>query len=458
MAGIFGPDAALVRQAIEQQGMAQDTEYANMQPGRGVVKLAAQAGRSFGNAIAGAAGYEDPQVAKAKLLEEAKMEVDSSGADLMTDPTSYYKAAYEALSKRGLQDEAMGVRQIMMQEAVAMANARPDPKGYAASGNMIINKDDGSYSPMEGYIGRSGAKDGTITLSPPGSTQKGTGNEKTVVEGSDEYNQFLKDGWIDTSKIPGPERSGQNITVKAEFEQKKDRGDLAKEEMRDIRVKGSNADALRRQTGLLKNKLESTSFDPGTLSGFRETVASAAQYFGVSDETLAAFRQNPNDANILGSVTNNMVGVMANAMQSGNNQLSASELKLFRESAPNMGQTSQGMYVLNEMIDRYASYEQNLRDYATEQYANIPEDGNDAGVLVNIDRWKRENPFSISKSTLDKLRRHAQLVERGKSAADFAKTPSSKRLEGALYKFNGSLMYYRGINKETGKLRMEPAK
>ena len=468
MAGIFGPGADLTAQAIQQEQQANAMQWANVPQGRGTVAGMAQAGSMLGSGLAKLGGYEDPRLAKAKLLEEARMEVDSSGADLMSDPKSYYTAAFKALQSRGLTDEAMSVRQLLLEEEAQAAlnakNMRGTTKGYGASGNMLINKDTGEYKVMEGYEGRGSNTDKLITLSPPGSTVKGTGNEKTVKVGSDEFNSLVEEGWIDTSKIPGPDR-GQDINVKATFEQQKDRGDIAKEELKSLREKGRNADALRRQTGLLRTQLESTNFDPGILANFRETIASAAQYFGVSDETLSMLRQNPNDANILGSITNNMVGVMANALQSGNSQVSAAELKLFRESAANMSQTAQGMYVLNEIIDRYAAYEQQLRDYATEQYANIPPDGNDANILVNIDRWKRENPFVLDKVTLDRLRRHAQLIEKGKTAKDittvWSKEPNQNRAtKGALYRYKGGLYTYQGDTKINDRVvpDLRPAK
>lgn len=124
MAGIFGPGADAVRQAVDQRGMEQDMAYAAMPAGRGPVAAMAGAGRQLGNAIAGAAGYQDPAVAKAKLLEEAKMEVDASGADLMADPKSYYSTAFKALQSRGLTDEAMSVRQLLIEEESAAAETQ----------------------------------------------------------------------------------------------------------------------------------------------------------------------------------------------------------------------------------------------------------------------------------------------------------------------------------------------
>jgi hypothetical protein len=127
MAGIFGPDAEMVRQAIAEKQSAEDMQWAGMPAGRGMVAAAAKAGRGFGNAAGAAMGYQDPQVAKAKLLEEAKQEVDSAGVNLLEDSKGYYSKAFEALQKRGLMDEAMGVRQLMLEEEATAADSLHKP-------------------------------------------------------------------------------------------------------------------------------------------------------------------------------------------------------------------------------------------------------------------------------------------------------------------------------------------
>lgn len=217
MAGIFGPGADLAAQAIQQEQQAKAMQWAGLQPGQGLVALAAQAGQMFGGAMEKAAGYEDPRLAKAKLLQEAQAEVDGSGADLLSDPKSYYTATFKALQSRGLMDEAMQVRQLLLEEqaqsAINAKNLRDTSKGYDASGNMLINKDTGEYEVMEGYQGKSSAKDSMVTLAPPGTTVKGTGQEKTVMSGSPEAVELIKQGYVDTSKLPSPPRPRDTITI-----------------------------------------------------------------------------------------------------------------------------------------------------------------------------------------------------------------------------------------------------
>jgi len=56
-------------------------------------------------------------------LEEAKKEVTDSGIDIFQDSRGYYRKAFEALNKRGLNDEAMQVRNVLISEESATADA-----------------------------------------------------------------------------------------------------------------------------------------------------------------------------------------------------------------------------------------------------------------------------------------------------------------------------------------------
>jgi len=150
--GMFGPSADEMRLLLEREGQAADTGWAQMEPGRVPVRGMAQAGRQFGRAIEAAGGYQDPRMAKAKLLEEAKNEVDSTGVSLLDDPDTYYKTAYEALQKRGLSDEAVGVYNLMLSSNATQAKTALDN----AKARTEINK--GRYI----KLGAGGAYD-TVT-------------------------------------------------------------------------------------------------------------------------------------------------------------------------------------------------------------------------------------------------------------------------------------------------------
>jgi len=120
---LFGPGLDLVQQAVDEQARATAMGYAKMEPGQAPVYAAARAGQAIGGAIDKLSGYEDPAIARARLLEEAKKEVTDSGIDIFQDSRGYYRKAFEALNKRGLNDEAMQVRNVLISEESAIADA-----------------------------------------------------------------------------------------------------------------------------------------------------------------------------------------------------------------------------------------------------------------------------------------------------------------------------------------------
>lgn len=138
--GLFGPGLDLVQQAIDEQSRRQAMEYTKMEPGAAPVYMAARAGQAIGKAIDTLSGYEDPTVARARLLDEAKAEVMDSGVDLFENPRKYYSAAYTALNKRGLNDEAMQVRNILIAEESASSKASLE-RAQAAQAMNAANKD-----------------------------------------------------------------------------------------------------------------------------------------------------------------------------------------------------------------------------------------------------------------------------------------------------------------------------
>lgn len=463
--GMFGPSGAEVELALREQQNQEAMQMGQQSASQAIGSAMASAGQSFGRAIEKAGGYEDPRVAKAKLLEEAKMEVDSSGADLLSDPKGYYGAAFKALQSRGLTDEAMGVRQLMMEEEAQQAlnakNLRGTTKGYGMSGNIKINKDTGETEPVEGYQGSAGSST-PMTLSPPGSTTKGSGQEVTVLPGSEEYINKIKEGWVDTSKLPGPDRSdGQDIFVKVDAKQVEDQGKsrnkLAREMATPILDKARQSADVVRQTQMLRSQLETGNFDSGFLSTFRGFVSSAGQYLGMSDETLSELRQNPNDFNLLSSMTQNVVASTA-AMLQDSGQLSKAELELYKASGSNMTQTAQGMYVVNEVMASVAEWNVRRGEHLTELYARNPEvDTNDMQVMADLQKWERANPLTISKEKLDRMKRHAAIVEKGKTAKDIKAVWSPEKgknsaTPGSLYRYRGGLYIYKGDTVVDGKV------
>jgi hypothetical protein len=120
---LFGPGLDLVQQAVDDQARQQAMEYTKMEPGQAPVYMAARAGQAIGGAIDKLSGYEDPAIKRARLLDEAKAEVTDSGIDIFQDSRGYYRKAFESLNKRGLNDEALQVRNLLIAEETATADA-----------------------------------------------------------------------------------------------------------------------------------------------------------------------------------------------------------------------------------------------------------------------------------------------------------------------------------------------
>jgi hypothetical protein len=346
------------------------------------------------------------------------------------------------------------------QAAVNAKNLRGNSKGFGASGNMIINKDTGDYEPMEGYDSGSDASTKLITLAPKGSTVKGTGDEVTVEIGSPEYKQYLSEGYIDTSKLPGPDRS-QDIDVRVDAknieDQNKSRNKLAADQAGPILEKGRQSADVLKQTAMLRSQLESGNFDSGFLSTFRGFLGTAGQYLGMDDQLLADLRQNPNDFNILTSVTQNLVASTATMLQASG-QLSRAELELYKASGANMSQTAQGMYAVNEITASIADWNVRRSEKLTELYAQMPEAGtNDMQVINEIQKWERDNPLAVDVKTLDRIKRHAKIVEMGKKAKDIKSAWSPEKGKntasvGNVYRYRGGLYVYKGDTVVDGKV------
>jgi hypothetical protein len=78
-------------------------------------------------------------------------------------------------------------------------------------------------------------------------------------------------------------------------------------------------------------------------------------------------------------------------------------------------------------------------------------------VYGELLRWEKENPLSIDVKTLDRMKKHARLVEQGKNAKDIKAVWSPEKgknsaTPGALYKYRNGLYVYKGDMEVDGKL------
>lgn len=104
--GLFdSPSSAQVKRALQDRAAQQDMSYAQMRPGRGMVRLAAQSGRMLGDSLETLAGYEEPELVKARKLEDLKRR----SMNLNVEPGSpeYFRAVRDMAQAEGLTDIAM---------------------------------------------------------------------------------------------------------------------------------------------------------------------------------------------------------------------------------------------------------------------------------------------------------------------------------------------------------------
>ena len=292
MAGIFGPDAEMVRQAIAEKQSAEDMQWANVPQGRGMVAAAAKAGRGFGNAAGAAMGYQDPQVAKAKLLEEAKQEVDSAGVNLLEDSKGYYSKAFEALQKRGLMDEAMGVRQLMLEES-------------ATEADINYKNAQAENASMKGLKGRyTQNSKGQVVDSWTGTTVKeGSAEYEAASSSAKAYQDFINGAYGDPSspdaqaryeeaisKINYKRPSTQvSVAIKGEEEHLKTVGKKTGEEFVETIAKSRNAGSILETTEQIDTLLEDPDLIVGPGGDIRLGIAKVMNIFGADNaDTISA--------------------------------------------------------------------------------------------------------------------------------------------------------------------------
>lgn len=99
---IFGSSPEQVRQ---QQFANEARLYGSLPLG---TAAGVQAGRGFSGALGGLLGYQDPQVQRAQLLQEAE---EATRARTSTDSGDFLEIAEQELARRGLVDEALFARQ-----------------------------------------------------------------------------------------------------------------------------------------------------------------------------------------------------------------------------------------------------------------------------------------------------------------------------------------------------------
>lgn len=459
MAGIFGPGADLTAQAIQQEQQANAMQWANVPQGRGTVAGMAQAGSMLGSGLAKLGGYEDPRLAKAKLLEEARMEVDSSGADLMSDPKSYYTAAFKALQSRGLTDEAMQVRSILIDEESASADAeykRAKAKDLEGKGRYQRIGSGGLYDTETG------------TVVAPGKTSSDTPNSDIG-----ELKKDLKDGLITQEEFDAKFKKITNIKTSGGIEalagavgsmadalkanaQLKEGGKSDDKYINSLGDRADSAATILRQTQNIKAALETGDMNFGALGEQRRALAGIFSTFApnIADEAATLMKFDIGSYDIVERASSTILAEVAKAA-AGGGRMTQAALQTLQKAGPAVWQTNEGLRVATSMMEKSAQFELDRALFAD---TLAPTDN----IRAEVRKWTYENidnpKYNISAAELKSIqeisKRADGMKELAKIAVPHPKDPKNY-INGKIY-YHPEKGYAKAIVDRQGGLRFKP--
>jgi len=406
------------------------------------------AGRRLGGALEGLAGYEDPQVAKAKLLDEAKNEVDQSGADLMQDPSAYYSAAYQALSSRGLQDEAAGVRNIMLSEQAQAAKTAKDlrgtDKGFSPVDDKgyVTNKTDGTTRQVPGYPVDSPTEDKTKNVE---TYQLPDGILIQAQDGSEEAAKILAGGGVPYRAPTKPDPAAAAIAagvsgvlqLEALRQQARTGGGLDAEAMDGHIKQATAAQAMNQSLDNVQAALASGDTQFGSLADLRRNTLSFMTTFAPSlaESTGRFLKLDINSYDALERESTKMLAELAKDF--GGNRASAYALQVLAKAGPSAFQTNEGIAIVSTAMRKRNQYAIDKARFILEwQEAN-----NGAPMPAYlVGNWQLDNSnnskYTLSQDDIKDSDILVQKAERYKRLAKQAITVPSNRdnfIDGKLY-------------------------
>ena len=113
--GAFGLSPEDVQTLLQQQDTQQAMSAARLPLGSGGVYASSIAGNLIGRGLAGAMGYQNPQMEKAQRLQRAMQDTESAGIDFQKDPESYMGLGIKNLIKYGLHEQAFAMQDKLYQ-------------------------------------------------------------------------------------------------------------------------------------------------------------------------------------------------------------------------------------------------------------------------------------------------------------------------------------------------------
>ena len=352
--GMFGPSAEETRLALQKQGEAEDIGWANMPAGRGPVRGMAQAGRQFGDAIEAVGGYEDPRMAKAKLMEEAKMEVDSSGVSLLDDPKSYYSKAFESLSKRGLTDEAAGVYNLLIESESAQAGTalkRAQAESELNKGQSIgaggLRLPDGTIvpperAPADALKNQPEIRKLQIAMQDPSLTEDERADLQTRID-----KLKSKSGNSSLEILAGAIGKGAEAQVEAArlLAEAKEAGKGSEEYRNKIYEDADTAAAIISQLNTIDTTLKTTDMTFGALGETRRSIAGVVSLFApdLANDLNSVMKF---DTVAYDSVERASSNILTRLAQEAGGQRTNLLLKTLEKAGPGVWQTNEGLRII----------------------------------------------------------------------------------------------------------------
>lgn len=379
-ASLFGPSPEEVAMARRAQSQAYNTQVAAQVPleRMGVITMG-NAGAALGRVAGNALGGRDPMQDKAAAMQEAKQEVMQSGISLMDNPQEYYKAAFVALSRRGLTDEAAKVRAMMQQEQSAIAKGQMDERKMRVdetkAGADLLTAQTGAYNAQKPAV--TTASD-LITLAPPGASSKGTGQEQTfdpnVPEQAAQMRELVNQGWVKSEALPSPDRTDPTLLGMSKILQGMAAGmerdafrtvmGTVKPIIDDTHNRSIAADGIIEASDRAIDLIEKGKTTMGSAVGLRYAVTKFAELTvpDMADGLEESLKLNPTDVEAMEKVNAETIANLARSYSASGDRLSKSSIDLLRGAGPSAAMTNEGIYVTSHLLKARA-----LTDKAIEE-------------------------------------------------------------------------------------------
>jgi len=462
---IFGPGADEIQRQIQEEKRSQLMQEAQIPAGRMAVYAAGQAGDMLGTGLSQAAGWQDPRVKSAQLMQDAANEVNSTGLSLLENPQDYYKATYVALSKRGLNAEAAKVHEIMVSQAQAAAKAETDnlkARGAYLSGVAAYEKSqNGEFVTTDNGRVTTNKKTGEIQINegvpqdyksasfaPPGNSQKGQPGQVTVdvstAEGQAKARELLAKGYQDVKSLPGP-RNDININQFDNLANK-----IAEPSLKEVFSRGQNAANIITQAQQSNDLLTNGNAPVGLGASIIGVVGKAMDFFGVDKDTQNALNANPSDQAALDSLHKQMIGSLARQINAGSAKVSAKELQMMERAGPSIWTTKAGQYLINSLMIENAKVDLAAMDQAASLFKDEKYSNNAPGIVNAVTQWKAEHGIKITKDMLENINDMRIEAERIGSLPAYTRA-SPKTGFNKEFVLDGHVVYYQRWNHKTNE-------